>query len=89
MAEERLQKILSHRGVASRRHAEEMIASGRVSVDGVVVTALLVQDDDENNYALHYYAEGSSVSPEQFERYLLETSGAAVPSRETIVFTRR
>ena len=38
--EERLQKILSHAGVASRRHAEEMIAAGRVSVDGEVVTAL-------------------------------------------------
>ena len=31
---ERLQKILSTRGVASRRKAEEMIAAGRVSVNG-------------------------------------------------------
>jgi len=38
MAEERLQNILSHRGVASRRHAAEMIAEGRVRVDGAVVT---------------------------------------------------
>lgn len=38
MAEERLQNILSHRGVASRRHAAEMIAEGRVTVDGRVVT---------------------------------------------------
>ena len=45
MAEERLQKILSHRGVASRRHAEEMITSGRVSVDGVVVTELGLKFD--------------------------------------------
>ena len=36
--EERLQNVLSHRGVASRRHAAEMIASGRVTVDGRVVT---------------------------------------------------
>ena len=35
--EERLQNVLSHRGVASRRHAAEIIASGRVSVDGVIV----------------------------------------------------
>ncbi|WP_415040964.1 pseudouridine synthase [Gordonia sp. (in: high G+C Gram-positive bacteria)] len=34
----RLQKILASAGVASRRGAEEMIAAGRVSVDGVVVT---------------------------------------------------
>jgi len=32
---ERLQKILSARGVASRRKAEEMIAAGRVAVNGV------------------------------------------------------
>lgn len=31
---ERIQKILSSRGVASRRHAEEMIASGRVTCNG-------------------------------------------------------
>jgi len=33
---ERLQKILSSRGLASRRKAEEMIAQGRVSVNGAV-----------------------------------------------------
>ncbi|MBP5321531.1 MAG: rRNA pseudouridine synthase [Kiritimatiellae bacterium] len=34
---ERLQNILSHRGVASRRHAAEMIAAGAVTVNGKVV----------------------------------------------------
>lgn len=38
MAEERLQNILSHAGVASRRHAAEIIKSGRVTVDGIIVT---------------------------------------------------
>lgn len=33
--EERLQKILSSRGIASRRKAEELIANGHVSVNGV------------------------------------------------------
>ena len=33
---ERLQKILSARGVASRRRAEELISAGAVSVNGVV-----------------------------------------------------
>lgn len=33
----RLQKVLAHAGVASRRAAEQMIAQGRVSVDGEVV----------------------------------------------------
>jgi 23S rRNA pseudouridine2605 synthase len=38
--QERLQKILAHAGIASRRHAEEMITGGRVSVNGHIVTAL-------------------------------------------------
>jgi len=33
---ERIQKILSARGVASRRHAEELIKQGRVSCNGVI-----------------------------------------------------
>ena len=33
----RLQKVLAQAGVASRRHAEQLIAAGRVSVDGEVV----------------------------------------------------
>ncbi len=36
--EERLQKILAHAGVASRRHAEELIAEGKVQVNGQVIT---------------------------------------------------
>lgn len=35
--EERLQNILSHAGVASRRASAEIIAAGRVTVDGIVV----------------------------------------------------
>ena len=34
---ERLQNILSHAGVASRRHAAELIESGHVTVDGIIV----------------------------------------------------
>jgi 23S rRNA pseudouridine2605 synthase len=40
MPEERLQKILSQAGVASRRHAEQMIVEGRVTVNGAVITEL-------------------------------------------------
>jgi len=36
----RLQKVLARAGVASRRAAEELIAAGRVSVDGEVVREL-------------------------------------------------
>ncbi len=37
---ERLQKILSRAGVASRREAEGMITAGRVAVNGTIVTEL-------------------------------------------------
>ena len=40
MAAERLQKILSQAGVASRRHAEQMIVEGRVTVNGAVISEL-------------------------------------------------
>lgn len=37
---ERLQKVMAHAGIASRRAAERMIRDGRVSVNGTVVTEL-------------------------------------------------
>ena len=45
MASERLQKILSRAGVASRRKAEEMITDGRVTVNGRTVTELGTKAD--------------------------------------------
>jgi 23S rRNA pseudouridine2605 synthase len=43
----RLQKVLAQAGVASRRAAEEMIAAGRVSVDGEVVREMGRRVDPE------------------------------------------
>lgn len=40
---ERLQKVMAHSGVASRRKSEEMILQGRVSVNGKKVTELGVK----------------------------------------------
>src|SRR6516225_7676267 len=47
--QERLQKILAHAGVASRRHAEEMIQAGRVSINGHVVTELGSKADPDTD----------------------------------------
>ena len=50
MAEERLQKLLSQAGVASRRHAEELIREGRVVVNGSVVTEMGSKADLSRDY---------------------------------------
>ena len=49
MAEERLQKVLAHAGIASRREAEKMILDGRVKLNGVVVDALGTKADPERD----------------------------------------
>lgn len=46
---ERLQKIISRAGVASRRHAEELIVSGQVEVNGQVITELGTKADSERD----------------------------------------
>ncbi|MFD4428902.1 pseudouridine synthase [Nocardia sp. NPDC058497] len=45
---ERLQKVLAKAGVASRRAAEDMIAAGRVEVDGKIVREQGLRVDPEN-----------------------------------------
>src|ERR1700686_2947654 len=43
--QERLQKIIARAGIASRRHAEQLIVSGQVRVNGHVVTELGTKAD--------------------------------------------
>ena len=43
--DERLQKILAHAGISSRRHAEQLILDGRVSVNRKVIRRLGVRAD--------------------------------------------
>src|SRR5258705_11765116 len=38
--QERLQKIIARAGIASRRHAEQLIVSGQVRVNGHLITEL-------------------------------------------------
>ncbi len=50
MPAERLQKIMAAAGIASRRKAEELIRSGKVAVNGHVVTELGTKADPESDH---------------------------------------
>ncbi len=48
--QERLQKLISRAGVASRRHAEQLIVTGQVTVNGHLVTTLGSKADAETDH---------------------------------------
>lgn len=64
----RLQKFLAQCGVASRRKAEELILSGRVSVNSTTETNLGVKVDPEQD-TIHF--DGRIVKPEKDHIYVL------------------
>jgi 23S rRNA pseudouridine2605 synthase len=65
---ERLQKILSQAGIASRRHAEEMITEGRVQVNGKVVTELGTKADPGRD---HIRVDGKLIHGAERLRYFV------------------
>ena len=65
---ERLQKILSRAGIASRRHAEEMIVAGRVIVNGQVVTQLGSKADAGRD---HIRVDGKLLQGAERHRYFV------------------
>src|SRR5688572_6289832 len=58
---ERLQKLIAAAGVASRRHAEELIAAGRVTVNGEVVKELGTKADPDKD---HIKVNGKLINPQ-------------------------
>jgi pseudouridine synthase len=66
--ETRLQKILSHAGIASRRSAEEYITQGRVSVNGQTVTELGSKADPDTD---EIRVDGRRVKTSQRRLYIL------------------
>jgi cytidylate kinase len=85
----RIQKALADAGVASRRKAEEMVAAGRVTVNGVVATVGQPVDPAQDALAV----DGRPVSNDRQERiYLVMAKPAGVTStvsdphaRETVL----
>jgi 23S rRNA pseudouridine2605 synthase len=65
---ERLQKILSQAGIASRRRAEEMIVAGRVMVNGQVVTQLGSKADLGRD---HIRVDGKLLHGAERHRYFM------------------
>ncbi len=89
MPEERLQKILSRAGVASRRAAEKLMAEGRVSVNGEIVSELGSKADLDRD---HIKVDGKLLRrPKQFTYIALNKPRAVVTTmsdperRQTVV----
>jgi 23S rRNA pseudouridine2605 synthase len=68
MPSERLQKIIAAAGIASRRAAEKLIASGAVSVNGQIVTELGTKADIERD---HIRVNGKLLRGAEHHIYLL------------------
>ena len=65
---ERLQKIISRAGISSRRHAEQLILSGQVRVNGKVVTELGTKADPAKD---KIEAAGRAIESDERHVYLL------------------
>ena len=65
----RLQKFLAAAGIGSRRHCEELIAAGRVRVDGAVVTELGTRVDPDHQ---RVELDGRAVCTEPHRTYLAD-----------------
>jgi 23S rRNA pseudouridine2605 synthase len=65
---ERLQKVLAHAGVASRREAENLIRQGRVAVNGDVVTQMGTKVDPVHDEIL---VDGMRVQPTRSWTYIM------------------
>lgn len=68
---ERLNKLISQAGIASRRAAEDLIKNGEVTINGKVVTELGTKADPEKD---HIKVRGKLINPRlgpQERRYIL------------------
>ena len=63
----RLQKYMAMCGVAARRKCEEMIAAGRVTVNGRVITEMGTQVEEHDEVLV----DGVRITPEEEKRYVL------------------
>ena len=77
----RLQKYMAMCGVAARRKCEEIIASGRVAVNGETITQMGTQVEEGDVVTL----DGQVITPEEEKRYILYHKPAGDKGRETVM----
>lgn len=66
--EERLQKVMAEYGIASRRKCEEIILSGKVKINGVIITELGTKTD---KYTDVIEVDGITINPQIAKVYIL------------------
>ncbi|HLX42842.1 MAG TPA: pseudouridine synthase [Bryobacteraceae bacterium] len=93
MSEERLQKILSQAGVASRRKSEQLIVEGRVTVNGETITELGSKADFERD---HIKVDGHLLRKPKRHLYIalnkpknIVTTASDPEGRETVIHLLR
>ena len=73
---ERLQKVIAKAGIASRRKAEELIAQGKVKVNGVTVTEMGVQVSGNDEITVN----GKQIRTEEKVYFLLNKPARVICS---------
>src|SRR5947208_6722371 len=65
MSAQRLQKLIAAAGISSRRHAEDLITAGNVTVNGKLITELGAKADPDRD---HIKVKGKLINP-QLQRH--------------------
>ncbi|HUP99651.1 MAG TPA: pseudouridine synthase [Aeromicrobium sp.] len=73
----RLQKVLASAGVGSRRHCEELMAAGRVAVNGATVTQMGIRVDPARDVI---HVDGERIPPASDHAYLVTNKPRGVVS---------
>lgn len=76
MEDMRLQKYIAQCGVASRRAAEQLIADGKVSVNGKIVTEMGIKVSSKDVVCV----DGTQIKPEKRKYYILMNKPSGVLS---------
>ena len=75
----RIQRALARAGVASRRRAEELVAAGRVSINGIVATTGQSVDTDSDEITV----DGKTISQPAVYHWLVLNKPAGVLTSKT------